>query len=109
MNSAGEIMPRSGWRQRSSASQQETAVLEIEQRLIVDLEAAIGDGLTQFEFQRSPRLGARVHAGLEEAVGPPPVALGAVQRKVGVLQSWSRSSPSLGAIAMPMLASVVIR
>ena len=69
------------------------AVLKIDHRLIVDFEAAIGDRLTQFEFQDSPRLGARVHAGLEEAVGPPPVALGAVQREVRVLQQLVEIQP----------------
>ncbi len=69
------------------------AVLEIDHRLIVDFQAAIGDRLTQFEFQDSPRLGARVHAGLEEAVGPPSVTLGAVQREVRVLQQLVEVQP----------------
>ena len=103
-------MPRSGCRHRSSASQDEILPSSrLTHRLIVGLEAAVADRLTQFELQAAPRLGARVHAGLEEAVGPASVALGAVQREVGVLQQLVEIDPSPGASAMPMLASVVIR
>ena len=66
---------------------------KVEHRLIIGLEAAIRDRLTQFEFQDSPRLGAGIHAGLEEAIGPPPVALGAVQGKVGVPQQLVEIEP----------------
>ena len=69
------------------------SVLEIDHRLIIDFEAAIDDRLTQFEFQASPRLGARIHAGLEEPVGPPSVALGAVQREVRVPQQLVEIQP----------------
>ena len=72
------------------------AVLEIDHRLIVGLEAAVADRLTQFELQASPRLGARIHAGLEEAVGPPSVALGAVQREVRILQQLVEVRPVAG-------------
>ena len=70
--------------------------LQIEHRLIPGLEAAVGDGLTQFELQASPLPGARIHAGLEEAVGPPSVALGAVQSKVGVPQQLVEVEPVAG-------------
>ena len=87
MNSAGEIMPRAGWRQRSNASQPLTFVVcEIDQRLVVKLEAAVGERLAQVQLEAAPSLGARIHARLEEAVGPPPVGLGAIHREVGVLQ-----------------------
>ena len=72
------------------------AVLEIEHRLIVGLEAAIRYRLTQFEFQDPPRLGAGIHAGLEEAIGPPPVALGAVQSEVRVPQQLVEIQPIAG-------------
>ena len=52
----------------------------------MDLETAVGDGPAQLHLQRAPRLGARVHAGFEEAIGAASVALGAVQGKVGILQ-----------------------
>ena len=86
MNSAGETMPRSGWRQRSSASQPVTSLLrEIEQRLVVDFEAAIGHRLTKILLHGEPRLGAGVHGRLEEAMGAAPFGLGAVHRQIGVL------------------------
>ena len=72
------------------------AVLEIEHRLIIGLEAAIRYRLTQFEFQDSPRLGAGIHAGLEEAIGPPSVAFGAVQREVRVPQQLVEIEPIAG-------------
>ena len=62
-------------------------------RLIVGLEAAVADRLTQIELQASPRPGALVHAGLEEAVGPPSVALGAVEREVRILQQLVEVHP----------------
>ena len=86
MNSAGEIMPRSGWRQRSSASQPVTSSLrEIDQRLVVDFEAAIDQRLAQILLHGEPRLGAGVHRRLEEAMGAASVGLGAIHRQIGVL------------------------
>ena len=86
MNSAGETMPRSGWRQRSSASQPVTSSLrEIEQRLVVDFEAAIGQRLPQILLHGEPRLGAGIHGRLEEAMGAASLGLGGVHREVGVL------------------------
>ena len=61
-------------------------VAEIDHRLVVNLEPAPGDGLAQFQLERAPRLGARIHARLEEAIGAAAVALGSVQREVGILQ-----------------------
>ena len=59
MNSAGEIMPRS----RMAPAQQRLAAghlvgMQIDQRLVVDLEAAIDERLAQIQLQREPRLGA---------------------------------------------------
>ena len=86
MNSAGEIMPRSGWRQRSSASQPVTSSLrEIDQRLVVDLEAAVHQRLAQIPLQGEPRLGAGIHRRLEEAIGSAAVGLGAIHRQIGIL------------------------
>src|SRR5262245_33467598 len=69
------------------------AVLEIEDRLVMGLEAAVADRLTQFEFETSPRLGALIHAGFEEAIGPSAVAFRAVEREVGVLQQLIEIEP----------------
>ena len=69
-------------------------VADVDQRLVVQLELAAHDRLAQIEFQRAPRLHARVHLGLEEPIGAAAVGLGAVQRQVGVLQQLVR----LGAV-----------
>ena len=96
MNSAGEIMPRSGCFQRSSASQPVIAVvLDADQRLVMQLEFAFRQGLAQRDFELAPRLHARVHGGLEEAVGAAAIRLGAVERHVGALEQLVR----LGAVA----------
>jgi len=105
MKSAGEIVPRCGWRQRSSASHPLILLsVQIDHRLVVNLETAVGDGLSQIQFQRAPRLGARVHAALKETIGAAAVALGTVERKVGVLQELIEIESIRRRIAMPMLA-----
>ena len=62
------------------------AGLQVENRLVVDLELAVGDGLAEVELQRAPQLQPLVHLALEEAVRAAAVALGEVERHVGVLQ-----------------------
>jgi hypothetical protein len=71
----------------------------------VDLEAAAGVAWRNSSHEAAPW--ARVHAGLEEAVGAAAVALGAVQRKVGILEQLVEMPPSR-APSRPMLASVEI-
>jgi hypothetical protein len=44
------------------------------------------EGLAQLQFQAPARLDARIHARLEEPVGPASVALGAIQGKVRIVQ-----------------------
>jgi hypothetical protein len=68
-------------------------ILEIEHGLVEKLETAVGDRLTQLKFQASPGLGARIHAGLEEPIGPPSVAFGTVEREVRVLQQLVEVQP----------------
>ena len=58
---------------------------QIDQRLVVDLEAAVDQRLAQVALHGEPGLGAGIHVGLEEAIGPPPAGLGAVHRQIGVL------------------------
>ena len=60
----------------------------IADRLVIDFEFPALQRRTQVEFQQPPRLRARVHAGLEEAVGAAAVFLGAVERKIGLLQQF---------------------
>ena len=58
---------------------------EIDQRLVVDFEAAVHQRLAQILLQGKPRLGAGIHRRLEEAIGPAAVGLGAVHRQIGIL------------------------
>ena len=57
-------------------------------RLVIDLELPALQRRAQIEFQKPPRLRARVHSGLEEAVSAAAVLLGAVERKIGLLQQF---------------------
>ena len=82
------------------------AAREIEHRLIVDFEGAVGQRLPQILLHGEPRLGAGVHGRLEEAVVRRPSALAAYIARSACLINWSSSVPSSGASAMPMLASV---
>ena len=60
-------------------------VVEIDQRLVVDLEVAVHQRLAQIPLQGEPCLGAGIHRRLEEAVGAAAVRLGAVHRQIRVL------------------------
>ena len=62
------------------------AGLQVKDRLVVELELAVGDGLAQIELERPAQLQPLVHLALEEAVGAAAVALGKIERHVGVLQ-----------------------
>ena len=87
MISIGETVPRTGWFQRSSASQVDIRPgLEIDQRLIEQLEFLVGQRLAQVEFQDAARLDGLRHLVAEEAEGAAAVRLGAIERHVGVLQ-----------------------
>jgi hypothetical protein len=70
--------------QQRLAARDRVAV-KIEQRLIVELEAAIGHGLTQVLLHCQPRLGAGVHFWFEEAMGAAPFGLGGIHCEIGVL------------------------
>ena len=61
---------------------------DVADRLVIDFELPALQRRAQVEFQDPPRLRARVHPGLEEAVGAAAVLLGAVQRKIGLLQQF---------------------
>ena len=85
MNSSGPTRPRSGWRQRSSASTPgDGAVVEADDRLVVQLELVGGDRALQVGAQLQAREHALVHRRLEQAVAALAVALGDVHRGVGV-------------------------
>ena len=66
-------------------------VPQIDQGLVVDIESAftepaVCDHPPHILFEHAAGLDAGVHVALEEAIGPPPVGLGAVHGKVGVFQ-----------------------
>ena len=63
---------------------------DVADRLVVGLEFVALQRRAQIHLQQPPRLRARIHAGLEEAIGAAAVRLGAVQREVGVLQQLVR-------------------
>ena len=64
----------------------DVAVLEIELRLIVELELAIAQGNAHVVLELVARTHALVHLALEEAGVAGAVDLGAAERQVGVLQ-----------------------
>src|SRR5436190_22637206 len=55
------------------------AGLQVKDRLVVELELAVGDGLAQVDLERAAQLQPLVHLALEEAVGAAAVALGEVE------------------------------
>ena len=68
MKSPGGITPRTGWFQRTSASNPRTLwAVHVEQRLIVDFELVLLDGAVEVEFQGPAGLHLQVHLGLEES------------------------------------------
>ena len=65
---------------------------EIDHRLVVEFELAAGERLAQIAFQRAARLHLRVHLPLEEAERAAPIALGAIEGKIGVAQDLDLGS-----------------
>ncbi len=110
MNSSGEISPRSGWRQRSSASKpHDLAVGEPHDRLVVQLQLARVDRALQVRAQLEPSEHVRVHRGLEQAVAALagrawPLYIAASASRIR--SSAARPSPS-SAIVMPTLVRSV--
>ena len=61
-------------------------VREPHQRLVVQLELVVDERLAQVDFERAPHLHARVHLGLEIAIGAAAFRLGAIKRHVRAFQ-----------------------
>ncbi len=79
-------MPRTGWRQRTSASTPDDArAVRRDLRLVVQLELVVGDRVAQLLLDKLLHLHRLVDAALEEAVAVAPVVLGLVERAVGEL------------------------
>jgi len=62
------------------------AAVQLDQRLVMHLERAGRHCIAQIDLEPAARLQAGVHLRLEEAAGTLAVALGAVERHVGVFQ-----------------------
>ncbi len=62
-----------------------TVVAEVDQRLVVELEAVVRHRLPQILLQRQPRLGVGIHGCLEKTMGAASPCLGRVHRKIGIL------------------------
>ena len=80
---------------------------EVDERLVVELELAVGQRLAQIDLQLAARLHVGIHVRLEEAVDAAPSALARSRARSAFLSSWSGSVPSPGETAMPMLVPTV--
>ena len=86
-NSSGGTRPRSGWCQRSSASNPIVrSSLEIDQRLVVQLELVALDRMAQVALDRHPLDEPVAQGDVERLETPASELLGAVHRGVGVAQ-----------------------
>ena len=92
MNWSGGIIPRSGWRQRSSASTpRDAAVVDPDDRLVVQLQLLGRYRALEVGAKLEPGEHALVHLRLEHPVAALAVALGAVHRGVGVADQLLRA------------------
>ena len=90
--------------------------VEIDDRLVVQLELAVVERLAQRQFEHAPVLHAGIHIGLEEAVDAAAVGLGAVKRHIGVLQKHvglgavgRRQSDADAGVDHDLLAAEIVR
>ena len=91
MNSAGAITPRTGSRQRSSASTaQGRARLHVDLRLVGEEELVVHQAAPHVGLELQPRLHARVHVGGVEAVRVAADLLRRVHRRVRLLDQRHR-------------------
>src|SRR6516165_8792062 len=65
-------------------------VLEVDERLIVELELTIGERVAHVPLQLAPGAHQPVKLGFEETERATPAVLGAVEREVGALQDLVR-------------------
>ena len=61
---------------------------DVADRLVIDFEFFALKRGAQVDFQQPPGLRARVHPGLEEAIGAAAVLLGAIEREIGFLEQF---------------------
>ena len=87
MNWSGGTSPRTGWRQRTSASKPLPAAgLDLEERLIMHLELAARDGVAQVAFERVAGFELRRHRLVVDREAVAARRFRPVQRQVGLLQ-----------------------
>ena len=86
MNTSGLIGPSCGWCQRSQRFEAEDlAAREIGERLVVDFELAMGERDAQVRLEQAALAQRLVHRRLVEADQAAPLALGAIEREVRIL------------------------
>ena len=98
MNSSGEIRPRSGCSQRTSASVETgSAGGEVDHRLVPGLELAAVERAAQLGLGAHAGHGLRAHRLVEQLVAATAACLGPVHRRVGVAeQRLGRVLPGAG-------------
>jgi hypothetical protein len=70
---------------RQGLQSEQLACLDVEDRLIVDFDLAIRDGVAQIGFELPPRIGVGGHPFVEEAVAVAALGFGPVEREIGLL------------------------
>ena len=60
--------------------------VQVDERLVVQLELAVGETLSEIELEDAARLDLAIHLGLEEMRGAATFGLGAIESHVGVAQ-----------------------
>ena len=98
MKVAGSIMPFSAWCQRISASMPVISLLaQIDDRLVVELELARRQRLAQVVFhERAGSACARPSRASKKREGAAALALGPIEREVGVAHQLGRSAAVVG-------------
>ena len=71
-------------------------VREVDDRLIVQFEFALGQGLAEIDLKRPAGLGLRIHGRLEETMRAAALVLRLVESEIGVLQKAVRLGPVAG-------------
>ena len=86
MKSAGEINAALGMMpadKRLAAG--DLTGFDVDDRLVIDLELAVDDGLAKLEFEFAARLDTGVHGDFEEAVAAAAIGLGAIEGEIRIL------------------------
>ena len=74
----------------------DASIFKIVERLVVQLEFAVGQGRPQIQLQRAARLQPGIHAGLEESPDATALRLGAIKRDIRVLEQLGTGRAVIG-------------